>query len=190
MTDNYEFNRSMHRQTENEYSPYNDKQANNYMNDINSGVYQNNGLSLIQFDLSSIYNSGTTTDTNDLFVVLPIFMAAAFSISANDGTLVTPVSGNVNLLSLKNNFSHLIHQADITFNNKSTGEDFKPFINIAKHVQFLRETSVADLNQVAYTLGVTKPDNWKSKVYNGSTTATVTAKSGNGMTNNRPFVPN
>ena len=54
----------------------------------------------------------------------------------------------------------------------------------------MSEMSVADLNQVAYTLGVTKPDNWKSKVYNGSTTATVTAKSGNGMTNNRPFVPN
>ena len=48
--------------------------------------------------------------------------------------------------------------------------------------------SIADLNQVAYTLGVTKPDNWKSKVYNGSLSATVTTKSGNGMTNNRLFV--
>ena len=66
MTYNYEFNRSMHRQNENEYSPYNDKQANNYINDINSGVYQNNGLSLVQFDFSSIYNSSTMTDTNDL----------------------------------------------------------------------------------------------------------------------------
>ena len=65
MTDYYEFNRSMHRQTENEYSPNNDKQANNYINDINSGVYQNNGLSLVQFDLSSIYNSGTMTDMTD-----------------------------------------------------------------------------------------------------------------------------
>ena len=48
--------------------------------------------------------------------------------------------------------------------------------------------SIADLNQTAYTLGVANPDNWKSKVYNGSTSATVTTKSGNGMTNNRPFV--
>ena len=54
----------------------------------------------------------------------------------------------------------------------------------------MSEMSIADLNQVAYTLGVTKPDNWKSKIYNGSTTATVTTKSGNGMTNNRPFVTN
>jgi hypothetical protein len=35
---------------------------------------------------------------------------------------------------------------------------------------------------------MTEPDNWKSKIYNGSTSASVTTKSGNGMTNNRPFV--
>ena len=90
MTDNYEFNRSMHKQSDNEYSPYNDKQWNNYINDINGGVYQSSGLSLVQFDLSSIYNSGAMTDTNDLFVVIPIIMAAAFSTSANNGTLVAP----------------------------------------------------------------------------------------------------
>ena len=49
--------------------------------------------------------------------------------------------------------------------------------------------SVGDLNQVAYTLGVTKPDNWKSKVYNAQSGIIVTTKSGNGMTNNRPFIP-
>ena len=54
MTDNYELNRSMHRQSDNEYSPYNDKQWNNYIYDINGGVYQSSGLSLVQFDLSSI----------------------------------------------------------------------------------------------------------------------------------------
>ena len=187
MTDNYEYNRSMHRQSENEFSPYADKQFNNYINDINSGVYQNNGLSLVQFDLSSIYNSSKWTDTNDLFVVLPIMMVAAFSTSANNGTLVTPSAGTVNLLSLKNNFIHLIHQADITIGNK-TVEDLQPLINIAKHFQMLSEMSYGDLNQLGYSLGITTPDNWKSKVFNGSTTASVTNKSGNGMTNNRPFV--
>jgi hypothetical protein len=29
-------------------------------------------------------------------------------------------------------------------------------------------------------------DHWKSKIYNGSASSSVTAKSGNGMTNNRP----
>jgi hypothetical protein len=189
MTDNYEFNRSMDTQSANDYSPYTDKQYNSYINDINSGVYQNNGLSLVQFDLSSIYNSSKFTDTNDLFVVLPIVMVAAFSTSTA-GTLVAagPQPGNVNLLSLKNNFIHLIHQADLTINGK-TAEDVQPFINISKHFQMLSEMSSGDLDTIGYSIGMTEPDNWKSKVYNGSTSATVTNKSGNGMTNNRPFVP-
>jgi hypothetical protein len=185
MTDNYEYNRSMHPQSENEYSPYTDKQYNSYINDINSGVYQNNGLSLVQFDLSSIYNSAKFTDTSDLFAVLPIVMVAAFSTSVSGAALV-PVAGNVNLLSLKNNFIHLIHQADLSINGK-TAEDVQPFINISKHFQMMSEMSYGDLKTVGYSLGMTEPDNWKSKVYNGSTTATVTTKSGNGMTNNRPF---
>jgi len=187
MTDNYEFNRSMHTQSENEYSPYTDKQYNSYINDINSGVYQNNGLSLVQFDLSSIYNSSRFTDTNDLFVVLPVILAAAFSTSTA-GTLVAPAVGNVNLLSLKNNFIHLIHQADLSINGK-TAEDVQPYINISKHFQMLSEMSFGDLETVGYSIGMSEPDNWKSKVYNGSTSATITNKSGNGMTNNRPFVP-
>lgn len=189
MTDNYEYERSMHPQSEAEYSPYTDKQYNSYVNDINSGVYTNNGLSLVQFDLSSIYNSSRFTDCNDLFVVLPIVMVAACSTSAA-GTLVvaSPVAGNVNLLSLKNNFIHLIHQADLTINGK-TVEDVQPYLNIAKHFQMLSEMGTGDLETIGYSIGMTETDNWKSKIYNGSTSATVTNKSGNGMTNNRPFVP-
>ena len=88
------------------------------------------------------------------FVVLPIVMVAAFSTSANNGTLVAPVNGNVNLLSLKNNFIHLIHQVDIKFNN-NTVEDVQPFINVAKHFQLLSEMSVGDLTQLGYSLGIT-----------------------------------
>ena len=187
MTDNYEYNRSMHTQSENEYSPYTDKQYNSYINDINSGVYQNNGLSLVQFDLSSIYNSSKFVDTNDLFCVLPITMVAAFS-TAVAGTYVPPNAGNVNLLTMKNNFINLIHQADLSINGK-TAEDIQPFINIAKHFQMLSEMSVGDLKTVGYSIGMSEPDNWKSKSYNGSDTSIVTNKSGPGMTNNRPFVP-
>ena len=186
MTDNYEFHKSNEPQTEGMYSPYTDKQYNNYVNDINSGVYTNNGLSLVQFDLSSIYNSSKFMDCSDLFLVLPITMVAAFSTTANNGTLVAPATGNVNLLSLKNNFINLIHQAELSINGK-TAEDSQPFVNIAKHFQMLSEMSVGDLKTVGYSLGLTDVDNWKSKVYNGSTTATVSTKSGNGMTNNRPF---
>ena len=71
-------------------------------------------------------------------------MIAAFSTSANNGTLVAPVPGNVNLLSLKNNFIHLIHQGELSINGK-TAEDAQPFINIAKNFQMLSEMSVGDL---------------------------------------------
>jgi len=185
MTDNYEFNKSMEPQSEGQYSPYSDKQYNSYINDINSGVYTNNGLSLVQFDLSSIYNSTKFTDVSDSFVVIPIVMAAAFSTATANG-LIAPGAGNVNLLSLKNNFINLIHQADLTIQGKQI-EDAQPFINIAKHFQMLSEMSTGDLATVGYSLGISELDNAKSKVYNGSTTATVTTKSGNGMTNNRPF---
>jgi hypothetical protein len=110
MTDNYEYNRSMEPQREKDYSPYTDKQYKSYINDINSGVYQNNGLSLVQFDLSSIYNSAKFTDTNDLFTVLPIVMVAAYSTNVA-GTLVAPAVGNVNLFSLKSNWQ--IHPSRI-----------------------------------------------------------------------------
>lgn len=186
MTDTYEFNRSSFPQSENEYSPYTDKQYNSYVNDINSGVYNNNGLSLVQFDLSSIYNSSRFTDCDDLFAVLPITMVAAFSAGA--GVLVPPVAGNVNLLTMKNNFIHLIHQADLSINGK-TAEDVQPFINIPKHFQMLSEMSINDVKTIGYSIGMSEPDNWKSKTYNGSTGASITTKSGNGMTNNRPFVP-
>jgi hypothetical protein len=38
----------------------------------------------------------------------------------------------------------------------------------------LSEMSTGDLETVGYSLGMTKPDNWKSKIYNGSTSAAVT----------------
>jgi len=50
-SDNYEFAKSTSPQGVDLYSPFTDKQW-NYVNDINSGVYQNNsGLTQVQFDL-------------------------------------------------------------------------------------------------------------------------------------------
>ncbi len=109
------------------------------INDINSGVYQNNGLSLVQFDLSSISHSSKFIDTNDLFVVHPIVIIAAYSTNVA-GTLVAPGAGSFNLLTLKNHFIYLIHQADLTINGK-TAEDVQPFINISKPFQMMSEMS-------------------------------------------------
>jgi hypothetical protein len=179
-TDNYEFDKSSLPQDIDGYSPYTDKQYNGFINDLNGGVYTNTSLSLVQFDLGQIYNSQKFTDTNDLFLVVPITMVAAFSSGA---ALVAPVAGNVNLLSTKTNFMHLIHQADLQINGK-TIESTQPFINIAKHFQMVSEMSTNDLATIGYTLGFGETlDNPRSVVWNG----TLTTENGNGFTNNKIF---
>jgi len=76
-SDNYEFSKSSAPQSVSAYSAYTDKQW-SYINDINSGVYANNsGLSLVQWDLTSIYNSAGFSDASDLFLAVPIVMCAA-----------------------------------------------------------------------------------------------------------------
>jgi hypothetical protein len=183
MSDNYEFEKSSRPQDIDGYSPYVDKQYNGFINDLNGGVYTNTSLSLVQFDLGQIYNSQKFTDTNDMFMVVPISMVAGFS----DGSaLKDPAAGNVNLLSLKTNFIHLIHQADLQINGK-TIESTQPYINIAKHFQMLSEMSVNDLATVGHSLGFGETiDNHRSATWN----AASAAKNGNGFTNNRIFAQN
>ena len=53
MSDNYEFDKAMQSQATDDYSPYVDKQSNGYINDINNGVYTNNSLTLVNFDLKN-----------------------------------------------------------------------------------------------------------------------------------------
>ena len=72
MYDNYEFMKTSESQDATDYSPYVDKQYNNYINDINNGVYTNNSLTLVNFDLGQIYNSQKFTEASELFAVLPI----------------------------------------------------------------------------------------------------------------------
>ncbi len=98
MSDNNEFTKSSTPQSIDDYSPYIDKQANNFINDINSSVYTNNSLSLVTFDLGQMYNSNTFTDTNGLTLIIPVTMVAAY---ANAGATVAPTPGSAALLSLK-----------------------------------------------------------------------------------------
>ena len=96
-SDNYEFSKSSAPQSVGDYSAYANKQW-NYINDINSGVYQNNGLSLVQWDLTSIYNCGSFTDVSDLYMVVPIVTVATAS---NVATLVAPPTQAYSLCALK-----------------------------------------------------------------------------------------
>jgi len=128
MTDNYEFMRSSESQNIDEYTPYTNKQF-NFVNDTNSSVYSSAGLSLVQFDLSSIYNSQTFVDTNDMFLVIPLVTVAAFGVAAHDGSSAAPVAGNFALTSLKSSYLNLIHQCDLSIDGK-TIESTQPYQNI------------------------------------------------------------
>lgn len=180
MSDNYTFAKSMQPQSINDYSPYQDKQSNNYINDLNNGVYTNNGLTLVNFDLGAIYNSQKYTSTEDLTVAIPITMVAAYGsgtgVSAN-----IPGANNVALCSMKSNFVNLIHQADLQINGK-TIESTQPFINVARNFQMLSELDETDLHTIGSTLGFADHlDNYKSMRYTSS------GGSGSGISNNRVF---
>lgn len=188
MSDNYEFEKSSNPQDIDDYSPYVDKQYNGFINDLNSGVYTNTSLTLVQFDLGQIYNSQKFTNTNDLFLVVPVVMVAAFSTTAN-AAAVTPTANTSysHLLSMKSNFMHLIHQADLQVNGK-TIESTQPFLNVVKHFQMLSEMSVNDLATMGHTLGFGETiDNPRSVIWGGAGGAST---SGNGLTNNRPYAAN
>ena len=116
MTDNYEYRKSVSKQDDGDYSPFVDKQYNNYINDINNGIYTNSSLTLVNFDLGQIYNSAKHTNPSDMFIVIPITIAAAFSTGS---ALVDPVPDSSALCSLKSNFLNLICQADISGQGKT-----------------------------------------------------------------------
>ena len=149
MTDNYEYRKSVAKQNDGDYSPFVDKQYNSYINDINNGIYTNSSLTLVNFDLGQIYNSAKHTNPSDMFIVIPITMAAAFS---NAGTIVAPVPGSSALCSLKSNFLNLIHQADISVQGK-TLESTQAYINICKHFQMISEMSENDLKTLGHSVG-------------------------------------
>jgi hypothetical protein len=75
MTDNYEYRKSVTKQDDGDYSPFVYKQYNNYINDINNGIYTNSSLTLVNFDLGQIYNSAKHTNPSDMFIVIPITIA-------------------------------------------------------------------------------------------------------------------
>lgn len=183
MSDNYTFSKSMQPQSINDYSPYQDKQSNNYINDLNSGVYTNNGLTLVNFDLGAIYNSQKFTSTEDLTVAIPVTMVAAYAAGATPNTInpAVPGANNVALCALKTNFVNLIHQADLQINGKTT-ESTQPFLNVARNFQMLSEIDEVDLHTQGSTLGFADHlDNYKSMRYSAA------GGSGSGISNNRVF---
>ena len=169
MSDNYEFMKTSEAQDATDYSPYVDKQYNNYINDINNGVYTNNSLTLVNFDLGQIYNSQKFTESSELFAVLPIAVVAGFS---NGSSVLAPLASSQVLCTIKSDFLNLIHQADVVVNGKSI-EQCQLFINMARHFQLISEMSVNDLATLGHSIGFYPTlDNPKSSKYQAAFAAT------------------
>ena len=183
MTDNYEFLRSTLPQGADKYSPYVRKDWNN-VNDINNGVYTNTSMSLVQFDLSSIYNSSKYVDTNELFITLPIQISAAVTVAAAPGAIVDPSTiMPAALVSLKSGYHNLIHSADLVINGK-TVEQTQPYLNKFVDFKLLSEMSKTDLEALGPSLGYSSEvDNPFSIRWN----AAAASNGGNGLCNNYPF---
>lgn len=199
MCDNYELSKSMYPQGVESETPYVSKQW-NYVNDINGGIYSNNGLSLVQFDLSSIYNSTNLIQPDSMFLAIPITYVSASVLTT--GVLVAPtansgLSGWANT-GLKSGYFNLIHGADCAINGK-TVQQFQPFTNAYVQFRTLSSMSQDDLKTFGASIGMGDAlDNPNSLVFNGSAISTVSAGTfpastisggigGNGVSNNKPF---
>jgi len=202
-SDNYEFSKSSQPQSVDSYSSYTDKQW-NYINDINNGVYANNsGLTQVQFDLTSIYNSGGFTDAGDMYLTIPIVMTASFATSA--GAQVTlPTVSSLGLggsaataggcagyatMSLKSNFQNLIHQIEIQADGKVIN-DTQPFVNVVQGFRLLSQMSTTDLNTFGTSLNYNQVlDNEKSMQFNqvSPVSGTPANVAGAGLLNNVPY---
>lgn len=193
MTDAYLFSKSTLPQGVDQETPFVSKNW-NFINDINGGVYQNSsGLSLIQYDLSSIYNSTQLVDPSTMFMAIPITYVSAY---ASSGGLVAPSAGSFASTALKNGYFQLVHGCDLQVNGK-TLEQFIPNLNSYVSFKLLSQMSQDDLKTMGATLGMGDiPDNWASMVFNGSANSRATGTfpsavaiqgNGNGLANNTPY---
>ena len=204
MSDNYEFSKSTLPQGVENETPYINKQW-NYINDINGGVYSNNGLTLVQFDLSSIYNSTALTDASQMFAVVPVTLVNTYTTNNTTGALVAPISNSWASVGMKSGNWNLLNGADLVVNGK-TQEQYQPNINAYIQWKMYSQMSQDDLNSFGMTLGMgTKLDNYQSQKFNGSQNISSTTTSsayptgvianlignntygGNGLSNNIPF---
>jgi hypothetical protein len=184
MTDNYQFLKSSIPQGLNKYTPYSDKQF-NFINDINNGVYTNTSMSLIQYDLSSIYTSSRLTDTSDHYLVIPTCSVAAYSNGAN---LVAPSAGSSALLTPKTNSAACIHQIDLQING-TTVDQTQPFHNIISGWCMASQMSVNDLKEIGKTIGWSSTLDSPASAYYSATGIPVNGQSQPGISNNKPFGP-
>ena len=180
-SDNYLFEKSCESQSLEDNTPYKSKTF-AYLNDINSGVYNNNGLSLVQFDLSSIYNSTGFSDASDMFLTIPIVMSAVYS-NGDTGQVAPPVDA-FSRVSLKSNFAHLVHNIEVIIAGKVC-QDMQGYISIYKHFKMLSQMTQNDLLNNGSTLGFSDTLDSATSMRWVAGAGSAAQESGSYLTNNR-----
>lgn len=175
-TDVYEFSETNLPQNLMKNQPFSDYQY-NYINDINSGIYNNTTQSLVQFDLSSLYNSSKFTNTKSHFIVIPIVRCAE---ARDAGAALALTINNYYLTALKNLNTSLVHQIDLSIGGKSVHQ-LTPFINMYTGVKLLSQLSSDDLELMGQVLGIYDVDSPSSMSYY---TAATNDNSNPGIANN------
>ena len=141
----------------------------NYINDLNSGQYQNNALSLCQIDLGSIYNSKYFNVPEDAFIAVPVVMVYALS---NGATPVAPSAAGTGcpsaVLAMKAGYYQLVDKVELELDGKII-EQMNPFANVITHIKMLSQMSVSDLQQYGSSIGLPCLDSANSMKYTAAT---------------------
>ena len=172
-TDKFQFSKSNTTQSFDDLEPF-VSEAFNYVNDINSGVYSGNGSTLVNFDLSSVYNSSRCVDLSRSYVTIPIIYCGAYTIPGTN----TPLAGLTNVsyfqqLGLKFNGAQLIHQIELSVNGK-TIEQIMPYSNVWNTLRLVSQMSQDELNQYGMSTQCgSKLDNTESLRYNNASQISV-----------------
>ena len=184
-SDNYEFARSSAPQSVKDYSAFTDKQWNSKQ-DSNGGVYQAQN-SMVEFDLSSIYQSDGYSDVSDFFIVVPLTMVA---VCHNSGTTVAAPTSGFSLCALKNNYQNLVHSMELVLNGK-TIHDHQSFQNVYSNFKLLSSMSPSDLKSNNTNFGMASDLDSNKSVRFGKAAPTVgvagVGPGGYGIINNQPY---
>ena len=199
MCDNYEFQKSIEAQSAGSQTPYSNMQWQN-INDLNNGIYSNaGGLTQVQFDLTSIYNSNSVVDLSKAYLTIPVQIVTALSTTAAPNTILNPVAGyGWCYAGMKNSSMICVHAAELTIGGQ-TVEQYQPYNSNMSFFRWISGASQDDLNSIGDTLGFGRAlDNVSSLRYNGYSAAASAAIvfgtaggnapfGGNGLVNNTPF---
>lgn len=164
--DQYEYLKAMEPQGINNDNVYSNKQW-NFCNDINNSIYTNSSLSLVQFNLSNLFNSSTMINLEEIFLVIPTITVVRLT-NAGSAVAVAPSPNAYAIASLKTNNACVIHSLDLQLQGKTVSQ-LIPYSNLMYGFDMASQMSKDDLTLNGKIKGFSQQlDNPKSAYYVGN----------------------